>query len=457
MIYRIFPTQDTYITNAKRNNNSIATGSNVGESEILSVFKQIGLSGASGYAGSSSFARTIAKWDLSEISALTASSAAPTSGASYYLKLFNAKHYETQPVGYIVEVLPVSRSWDEGTGIDVERYFDYGTANWDKANNTTFWTTPGGDVISTNTASFYLTKGNEDLDVNITSIVNAWLTGGLVNHGLMVRLTSAEEADGNNYFTKKFHARNTSMFDKRPTIEMRWDDSVRDDRSVVVFDVTSSLYLYNKARGQLADITGIGTGNNVITVRINDLSGTIMTVSASHTGKTGIYSASFVLATSSYSGSLFTDYWGVSGRSFMTGTFTPHNDGASSANNQSNYIVSIKNLKKEYELNEQVRFNMFVRTRTYNPVVVQTASLAIGNTIIEKGYYRIDNASTGEAVIPLGTGSVETTRLSYDNNGNYFQLYMNSLARGNLYNIVFYFQVDGQLQRINQDFKFRVV
>ena len=231
----------------------------------------------------------------------------------------------------------------------------------------------------------------------------------------------------------------------------------KDNRGTFLFGVQSSLYLYNKQRGQLTDIVGVGTGNDVITVDIADLSGTIQTFSASHTGVTGIYSASITLASGSYSGSLFSDKWGLNGASYMTGTFVPHNDGAEQVNDQEEYIVKIMNKKHYYESADVVKFNLFVRTRGYNPAVVQTGSLVMSNTTIEKGYYRIDNATTGEQVIPLGTGSVETTRLSYDKDGNYFKFYMSTLATKEVYKVVFFFEVDGQLQRLDEGIRFKVI
>ena len=467
MIYRVFPEKDTWLTDTVKGLTTPTvgvtrmTGSNFGASEILELYKNTGASGASGFAGSSSLARTIVQFDLSEISALTASGEAPSTGSLYFFKLFDAQHANKLPSSFDVEIVAMSRSWDEGKGIDNDNFLDKGVANWDKSQTNVLWTTTGGDFLlsASVTASYHFDTGHEDIEVDVTDMVGAWLTGGLPNNGFMVKITGSQELDETDYFRKKFHARNTNFRDKRPTLEMRFDDSLKDDRGVFLFGISSSLYLYNKERGQLKDITSVGTGQDVIDVALSDVSGNvILNASGSHTGFTGIYSASMVLPTSSiYSGSAFTDGWSLTGNSFLTGAFTPHNDGAQSSNVQEQYVVSMKNMRKEYDLNELVRFNLFVRTRTYNPAVVQTGSLALDGTIIEKGYYRVDNASTEEQVIPLGTGSLETTRLSYDENGNYFNFYVRTLAQRELYRLVFFFEIDGQLQRIEQDFRFRVV
>jgi len=456
-IFRIYPEKDTFITNVQKNAVQM-TGSNFGASEILEIFKKRGISGSLTVTATASLARTLLQFDLSGIAALTASGRAPSTGSTYVLRMTNAIHVDTVPTSFDLDIIPLSQSWTEGVGIDHEEYLDKGEANWDKATRAILWTTTGSDFLTTsiNTASFV--TGNEDIEVDVTNIVGAWLTGGLPNNGFLLKLTDAEETDSINYFRKKFHGRETNFLDKRPSIEMRWDDSLKDDRDNLAFDASNTLFLYNKSKGTLANIAGIGTSGEVLTVTIQDPSGSfIQQISGSHTGLTGIYSASFTFTSASYSGSRFNDVWHSSSVSYLTGTFTPFKDGPFEENKQEQHVVSVKNLKKEYELNEDIRFNLFVRTRSYNPAVVLTGSLKMGNTVITKGYYRVDNALTEKNVIPLGTGTLETTRLSYDKNGNYFKFFMSSLSQREVYNLVFFFEIDGQLQKVNQDFRFRVI
>ena len=71
MIYRIYPNKDTFITTA-RDTFSVTpqTGSNVGASEMLEVFKKSGVSGALGAAATSSLARTLLQFDLTALAEL---------------------------------------------------------------------------------------------------------------------------------------------------------------------------------------------------------------------------------------------------------------------------------------------------------------------------------------------------------------------------------------------------
>ena len=61
----------------------------------------------------------------------------PQSGSvKFYLRLFNCPHGQTLPKDYKLQILPLSRSFTEGTGLDMEQYSDEGVANWVIANTT---------------------------------------------------------------------------------------------------------------------------------------------------------------------------------------------------------------------------------------------------------------------------------------------------------------------------------
>lgn len=362
MIYRVYAQKDTTITNYQRNGIP-QTGSNVGSSEILDLFKLSGVSGSTSVTVSASVGRVLMRFDLTEFMDLTGSGVAPATGSSYFLKLRHAQHGKTLPFSYDVQVAPISTDWDEGRGLDLEDWYDKGFANWVKPKSNTTWVSPGGDFSTILTASYHFDTGYEDLEVDITPTVNAWLTGGLPNFGVMIRLTGSIESDleYNDYYIKKFHARNSNFLDKRPYIELRFDD----------------------------------------TVQTGSLDSTQLTGSA-------------------------------------------------------NYVINVLNLKTDYEQDEKIRFNLFVRKTDYNPPVLSTGSLVMTGITVPNMYYRIENDSTREHVIPFGTGSVKTTRLSYGSGSNYFNFYMKNLQPGNLYKLVFMLDIDGQRQIIDNDYRFRV-
>lgn len=454
MIYRIYPIRDTFITNeyvlpfTTRN-----TGSNVGFSEELQVFKAPGISGVIGDLGSSSLGRSLLQFDLSAFCALTASGDIPTAGLTFRLHLNHKSHGETQPTSYDMTIAPVSSTWDEGTGFDVDELDDLGFANWVKPTSTSYWVTPGGDFLSSPTASVHFDSGFENVDADVTALVNGWLSGTVPNYGLGLRMTASIESDLNygNYYVKKFYSRQTDYVDRVPYIEARVTDYLRDDRSNMIWARTGTLYLYNIVGGQYQDLSA----QNVY-VYVQDSSGTLLALTASH-GTTGVYSASFALPSGSYSGSVFFDKWGSGSFAFSTGTFTFSSNSPSQTVTQNLLTARIRNLQDEYLPEDVPVFEVLFRKRPHTLPILQTASMGPVPYVVESAYYAIENDSTRERVIPFGTGSQQHTRLSYGANGNSFKLFMTNLHSGNVYRIIFLVVEQGRKQLVDQGFRFKVV
>jgi hypothetical protein len=124
----------------------------------------------------------------------------------------------------------------------------------------------------------------------------------------------------------------------------------------------------------------------------------------------------------------------------------------------SDVIVNVTNLRGTYRAEEKTRMRLFVRPRDYNPAVVMTASLGPQGVVVDPAYYRVENDRTGEVVIPYGTGSnPESTRLSYDSSGSYFDMWMRNLPPGNAYRLLFILGSSSDHRVVDQDLIFRVV
>lgn len=462
MIFRVYPSKDTWVTNLIIPPTNIpVTGSNFGQSEILELFKKAPAGiGLTGWAGSSSLGRMLLQFDFTSYQQLT-SSLQTNPSPRWRLVMRDARHAETLPSSYDVEVMPLTRQWDEGPGLDEDTFVDRGQANWVQARSNSYWTSAGGDFLTSSAKVFSFDTGREDLDVDITEIVNSWFSGTLTNNGLCVRVSSSLEQNSLSYYVKKFHSRHTNFLDRRPYLEARWDDSLQDDRRNFVYDYSGNLFLYNIVRGVPTNISGIVSGQNCVYLRIVDASGTIASATGSWTGKTGVYSASFVLPTGSYSGSVMHDIWFSGSRSFMTGTFYPSDSFSQPVPTQQQLVMDVENVKVEYEEDERARFRIFSRNVDYNPSYVLTGSSSGPNGLImTRAYYAIDNDRTKDRVIPFGTGSysggTDNTRLSYDDQGNYFDFCMSSLSPGNVYRIVFMVDSGGQMQLVDGGYKFRI-
>ena len=453
MIYRIYPTQDTFIQNEYLLPLTVRmTSSNVGFSEELQVFKVPPVSGAYGVLATSSLGRTLIQFDLSAFGQLTASGDIPTAGMTFRLHLNHKTSADTLPSSYSMTVAPVSTSWDEGAGMDVEELNDLGYANWNNPTQLTNWAMSGGDYILSTTASAYFDTGFEDLDVDITPIVNLWLSGTIPNYGLGIMMTGSVETDANlgNYYVKKFYSRQSDYWDRVPRIDVRVTDYARDDRTNIQWSRSGTLYLYNIVGGLYQ---ALPAGN--LYVNIQDGSGTLVALTASQ-GLPGIYSCSFALPTGSYSGSLFYDMWGSGSFAFSTGTFTVAQGSPLQTVTQNLLTARVRNLQDTYLPEDAPVFEVLFRKKNHALPVLQTASLGIPPYIVENAYYAIENDSTRERVIPFGTGSQQETKMSYGGNGNTFRLFMTNLHAGNVYRMVFLVNEQGRKQVIDPGIKFKI-
>jgi hypothetical protein len=454
---RFFNTRDTWITTAEESDVSL-TGSNFGKDPVLSVFaRKHNL-----VSGSIELGRILIDFPITELSGkIFVDRTIPSSSVQYKLKMFNMQHSERVPSSCELFVYPLTRSWDEGNGTGLTN-LNYGWANWVSGTSTQSWVTAGGDFNTSMSASQRFDVGSEDLEVDITQIVNEYLTGTtLSNQGLIIKMGSTEETNSTDYYLKAFHGRESMFVDKLPYIEARWDSSkLKDNRKNFAFNQQNKLYMYNLVRGELANVTA------PVYVRIQDaVNGTfaryIHTLTAS-SDETGIYSCSFTISnTASFSGTFY-DIWHSGAVVYMTGNFQPVWLTASQQDDYKDFILNVDNLKQQYRMDEEYRFKVTVKRKEANRThvgVLKSASFAVDREYVEKLYYSVVNNETGEIVVPFGTGSnMPYTQCGYDANGNFFDLHMRSFVPGFVYKFLFKISWNKYDERIYDDkFLFKVV
>ena len=471
-IKRYIADADNTITNAfKENLTTRGTTGNMGESDVMEVFSIY----AQANSSSVELTRLLAQFPVSYITADRATGAVPASGnVNFFLKLSNAVHAETLPTQFNLTIQPVSRSWIEGTGLDMEEYKDIGASNWLSASTSVLWTTEGGDYLTSSNYNAYFDNGTEDLEVDITGLVEEWAAGTIPNYGVGVHLSSSEETATRSYYTKKFFARGSEFFYKRPYIEARWDSSIRDDRNDFVIsssllpaeDNLNNLYLYNKFRGKFVNIPAVGTGSIYVSMYSGTtgpigarlpLQNSVFVVTGGYVS-TGIYSASVAVDTPvKYVFDVWHDDSGSTPNEFFTGsTINTITYNASIDDEPNVYIIKITNLKSEYSTQETARLRMYARTKDWSPTVYTISSGEIENTTINDIYYKLTRTSDGFEVIPFGTGSLNHTRLSYDDKGNYFDFDMSMLQADYEYSWSFLVKEYGEYKEQPEVFKFRV-
>ena len=124
-LYRYTASADNTITNAFRSNLSgRGTGSNMGAADVLEAFYISGqVSSSSGL--SSELSRILIQFDTDSIITDRNNGLIPASGnIAWHLNLYNAAHASTLPKDFKMVVKVVSKSWQEGNGLDMDEYTD---------------------------------------------------------------------------------------------------------------------------------------------------------------------------------------------------------------------------------------------------------------------------------------------------------------------------------------------
>lgn len=155
---------------------------------------------------------------------------------------------------------PINKDWDEGRGYDLtkENYLVRqqgnplfsGYSNWDNATSTMAWDNPGvyTDPTGATAVTFYSTQhfdiGDEDISMDITNIVNDWLSGGSQNYGIGIAYRRDYELlSTDTRYISSFFTRHTNTAYK-PCIEVAYNQSFKDDRNIVTNNRVCRLFLY---------------------------------------------------------------------------------------------------------------------------------------------------------------------------------------------------------------------
>ena len=519
-IKRYVAIKDTTITNAYASNlTTRGTGSNMGASDSLEVFSIFGQASTSSIEKS----RILLEFSTDAISTDRTAGSIPASGSvDFYLRLYNAEHPFTVPRDFTLAIHALSRSWTEGRGLDMDEYVDDDYCNWISAASSsvcdplcigiTDWTTEGGDfhtgsyVVGTLPIySSHFVEGTEDLQINVTDLVEEWVaaaTGSgdpaLNNYGISVMMSGTQE-DGStsrSHYTKKFFARSSEFFYRRPIIEARWDSSKKDDAGNFYLSSSladgpsnlNNLYIYNFVRGQLKNIPAVGARKLLVSVHSASTNGaetfllqstpalslppggnvrkdgdTYITASQI---STGMYSASFAFASSSITHVYPVWYTGSSHQpaalptdnvQYHTGSVIAIKKlSAGNINPNSNYVTNVPNLKFSYTNNEEARFRLHIRQKDWHPTIYTKATSDIENEVIEDAYYKVIRVVDGLEAISYGTGNLNHTRMSYDASGSYFDLDMDLLETGYAYGLKFVYYINGAYHEQAEAFKFRI-
>lgn len=222
MIYRYPIKKDTSIYEQYPKLNS-------GDDEILEITKKIDPNYNS---------RILLEFDIDTVSASIATG--EITGSEFRLILYATEPTDV-PLEYTLYANPISGSWISGVGSFFNSTSSVIESSWLWRNNSEQWLTSsfvagstGSYVTSAGGGNWYTQSSYEstqsfsysptDVSMDITNMMNAWLSSSVANQGLILRRSASDEASSLILGTLQYYSRNTNTI-YEPKLEVRWDDS----------------------------------------------------------------------------------------------------------------------------------------------------------------------------------------------------------------------------------------
>jgi hypothetical protein len=231
MIYHLYSNQDATIYEKEPTLNS-------GLDEILELEKNI--------IGSTTVnvSRILINFNVSKsINLLRADNFIPTSSIQSTLRLYSLEAINS-PVNYTVDCYALAQDWSRGTGKFSYTPFLTDGVSWKytTAATSSVWNTQappigtaysyssvdGGGLWYTASAAtqlFEYSPVKQDININVSNIVNRWISGSLPEYGFILKISGSLEGDTQPYGPIQFFS-NESNTIYVPRLELGWDDSV---------------------------------------------------------------------------------------------------------------------------------------------------------------------------------------------------------------------------------------
>jgi len=220
---------------------------NTGLDEVLEVSKVY-------YGSLKDTARSLIKFDIGGLSSSVDNGSVTMSSAELILKECESSEI---PLDYTIEVYPVSESWDMGLGTRFDDITTDGVtwnyrasgSNWligsASAESTGSFDGKGGMWFTGSEGSQSFSYESSDLNVDVLSAVDSFISGTLPHNGFIIKHTKIFEDDTNDYGQLKFFSKETHTI-HQPKIRVGWDDSEFNTGSLSAVTLTEDIKINTK-------------------------------------------------------------------------------------------------------------------------------------------------------------------------------------------------------------------
>ena len=257
MHYFVFPTSDTWISSGSNPiDGETYKDQNFGQDQILEVKKHFfnksfdhptrALVNFAG-TGFNTLSQSIVDGDI-------------PSDAKFYLRMFEAQGNSDLSADYKLAFQPISQSWSEGVGKFGDNPKTTDGCSWDNRVNPVggpakVWTNNGTTILNVSSSTQTFSHQSPDVEVEVTDMVNMWLSGSEENYGMLIRFSGSQETNETTFGKLKFFSRNTHTI-YAPRLEARWDG-----HTTIAGSLTGSL--------SELDVSG-NTSNFIYTIGLKD-------------------------------------------------------------------------------------------------------------------------------------------------------------------------------------------
>jgi hypothetical protein len=214
----------------------------------------------------------------------------------------------------------VNQPWDEGCGYDyachlylpndsTQEHLQEGASNWYNATSLSAWTeagvysgSPSGITITTQ----HFDKGNENLEMDITDVVNDLITGNTPNYGYGIAYNyTLEQMFGDDVKYVGFFTKQTDTY-YEPFVETIHNNPILDDRGKFYKGKTNKLYLYVNVGGE-----PVCLDNNPFVTLYDETDCVFSALTSADTQlvTSGVYCAEFDIPFTANDCVLYTDVW----------------------------------------------------------------------------------------------------------------------------------------------------
>ena len=203
---------------------------NTGLDEILEVTKVY-------YGTIKDVSRALLKFDISYLSASISSGLINLEDVTLVLKETES---EEIPLEYTIYAHPISGSWQMGKGTRFDDITTVGaTWNYREGDSKDRWIPTnvfangstgsynglGGVYYTAYEASQYFNYQTADIEMDIKSMVRAWISGSIPNDGIILKHANSVEDDTEDYGIVKIFSKETHTI-YQPKIRIGWDDQI---------------------------------------------------------------------------------------------------------------------------------------------------------------------------------------------------------------------------------------